>query len=218
MAQNIYLDESGDLGWVLDQPYRKGGSSRFMTIAFAMCPSEKTHLLKRVVRDVYRNVGADPKVELKGSSLATEQKCYFARQVHKLLTTHPDIKISAITVKKQNVREHIREDANKLYNYMIKLAVLPMVTKEPMVNLIRDNKSVKVKSGNSLIDYLQTSLWFDYETSTKIVDYPMDSKKVQNLIFIDWINNLVWGNYEDQNSAAFNIISSDINSITLFFH
>lgn len=36
---NVYLDESGDLGWVLDKPYRNGGSSRFMTIAFVACPA-----------------------------------------------------------------------------------------------------------------------------------------------------------------------------------
>jgi hypothetical protein len=29
----IYLDESGELGWKFDAPYRKGGSSRYLTIA-----------------------------------------------------------------------------------------------------------------------------------------------------------------------------------------
>ena len=31
-----YLDESGDLGWKLNQPYLHGGSSRFFVIAIAI--------------------------------------------------------------------------------------------------------------------------------------------------------------------------------------
>lgn len=83
---NVYLDESGDLGWVMDKPYRHGGSSRFMTIAFVACPKEKKHLLRRIVVDVYRKTKTDPKIELKGSSLSVEDKCYFAEKVRKLVS------------------------------------------------------------------------------------------------------------------------------------
>lgn len=69
---NIYLDESGDLGWVLNKPYRHGGSSRYLTIAYVACPPEKKHLLKRIVRKVYERTKTDPKTELKGSALSME--------------------------------------------------------------------------------------------------------------------------------------------------
>ena len=154
-----------------------------MTIAFIACPNEKKHLLKRIVRKVYNRTKTDPKVELKGSALNVEGKKYFAREVHKLVSMNPDFRIGAITVNKSKVKQHIREDSNKLYNYMIRLAILDVVKHEPMVNLIRDNKTVKVKSGNSLIDYLQTTLWFEMDSRTKLVDIPSDSKKVQNLNF-----------------------------------
>ena len=130
---------------------------------------------------------------------------------------NPDIKIGAITVNKSKVQQYIREDANKLYNYMIKLVALESIKQEPVVNLIRDNKTVKVKSGNSLIDYLQTILWFDMDSKTKLVDRPSDSKNVQNLIFIDWINNIIWGNYEDNNSEPYQAMRSVIESKKLFF-
>ena len=184
MTANVYLDESGDLGWVLDKPYRHGGSSRFMTIAFVLCPTEKKHLLRRIVVDMYRHTKSDPKTELKGSSLTIAQKCYFAEKVRRLVSMNPDIVIGAITVNKSKVQRHIREDANKLYNYMIRLSVLPVVKDHVLVNLIRDNKSVKVKSGNSLIDYLQTTMWFDIQSHTKIIDIPSNSKKVKNLILL----------------------------------
>jgi len=97
------------------------------------------------------------------------------------------------------------------------LAILDVIKNEPFVNLIRDNKTVKVKPGNSLIDYLQTTLWFEMNSKTKIIDIPSDSKKVQNLIFIDWMNNLIWGNYEDNNSEPYQILRSVIESKKLFF-
>lgn len=217
MASNVYLDESGDLGWLLDKPYRYGGSSRYLTIAFAVCPSEKKHLLQRIVADVYRHTKFNPKLELKGSSLSVSNKCYFAEKVRKLVSMNPDIVLGAITVNKSKVQQHIRQDANKLYNYMIRLAVLPVIKDQPFVNLIRDNKTIKVKSGNSLIDYLQTVLWFELHSKTKVVDLPSDSKCVKNLIFIDWINNLVWGRYEDNNTQAYDILKNVIFSKKLFF-
>lgn len=217
MASNVYLDESGDLGWVLDKPYRHGGSSRYLTIAFVVCPSEKKHLLRRIVVDVYKRVKFNPQKELKGSTLSIGDKCFFAEKVRKLVSMNPDIVIGSITVNKSKVQQHIREDANKLYNYMICLAVLPVIKNQPVVNLIRDNKTIKVKSGNCLIDYLQTTLWFELSSRTKIVDIPSDSKRVRNLIFIDWINNLIWGKYEDNNTQAYDILRNVISSKKLFF-
>lgn len=217
MASNVYLDESGDLGWVLDKPYRYGGSSRYLTIAFVVCPSEKKHLLQRIVADVYRRTKFNPKKELKGSALSVADKCFFAEKVRKLVSMNTDIVVGSITVNKSKVQQHIREDANKLYNYMIRLAVLPVIKDEPFVNLIRDNKTIKVKSGNSLIDYLQTELWFELHSRTKVVDIPSDSKCVKNLIFIDWINNLIWGRYEYSNTPAYDILKNVITSRKLFF-
>lgn len=217
MASNIYLDESGDLGWVLDKPFRFGGSSRYMTIAFIICPSEKKHLLRRIVVDVYKRAKCNPEKELKGSSLSIAHKCFLAEKVRKLVSMNPDIAIGSITVNKSKVQQHIREDSNKLYNYMIRLAVLPFIKDQPIVNLIRDNKTVKVKSGNSLIDYLQTAIWFELDRRTRIVDIPSDSKKVKNLIFIDWINNLIWGRYEDGNKEPYDILKNVMTSKKLFF-
>lgn len=215
---NIYLDESGDLGWKFDAPYRQGGSSRYLTIAFIVCPAEKRHLIKRIVKDVYRKTKHNPKIELKGSSLNQQTKKFIATKTVELLTKHSDIIIGSITVKKENVASHIQSDPNKLYNYMIKLSLLDKISNYTFVNLIRDNRSIKVKSGNCLIDYLQTSLWFDMNSKTKVVDIPSDSRKVNNLIFIDWINNIIWGNYEDKNSESYNILKKTISEKNLFFH
>lgn len=215
---NIYLDESGDLGWVFDKPYRRGGSSRFLTIAFVICPPSKKHLLKRVVRKIYNKTHSDPTIELKGSSLSQSIKKNIASLLVKLLQENSDIFICSITVQKENVQEHIRQDSNKLYNYMIRLAVLEHIGSYSGVHLIRDNKSIKVKSGNSLVDYLQTALWFEMNVETKVVDIPSDSKQVTNLVLVDWVNNIIWGHYEDGNNEAYNILKTVISEKHLFFH
>ena len=149
--------------------------------------------------------------------MSERAKCFFANEVSNLISVNPDIRLVAITVNKSKVQQHIREDSNKLYNYMIGLAVLPVVKNEPLVNLIRDNKSVKVKSGSSLIDYLQTELWFDLQTKTRIVDMPSDSKQVQNLVFIDWVNNIVWGHYEKNVDEPYDILKKVLEVKHLFF-
>lgn len=93
MAANIYLDESGDLGWVFSKPYRHGGSSRYMTIAYVVCPKEKKHLLQRIVRKIYTKTGTDPKTELKGSALNVETKKIFAEKVCKLVSKIPTLSL-----------------------------------------------------------------------------------------------------------------------------
>jgi hypothetical protein len=61
MEANVYLDESGDLGWVFNLDYRRGGSSRYLTIAYIIMPRETHHLLGRLVKECYNKWGIDPK-------------------------------------------------------------------------------------------------------------------------------------------------------------
>jgi hypothetical protein len=49
----IYLDESGDLGWSFDKPYRHGGSSRYLTIASLVVDPSKKHFPKRLIKKLY---------------------------------------------------------------------------------------------------------------------------------------------------------------------
>ncbi len=85
------------------------------------------------------------------------------------------------------------------------------------VNLIRDNRTVKVASGNSLIDYLQTFMWFELKGTTVLYDMPLDSKSTRKLVFIDGMNNIIWGHYEDGNDAAYKILKSCLHERKLFF-
>jgi len=52
---NIYIDESGDLGFTFKP--RGKGSSRYLTIACLFVPKELSHLPKKLVRKLYSKLG-----------------------------------------------------------------------------------------------------------------------------------------------------------------
>jgi hypothetical protein len=206
MDSHIYLDESGDLGWVFDKPYRAGGSSRYLTIGFLICESGDSKYPKRLVKDMYSKYGWNTSKEKKATDLSDGQKEYIAAQTIRMLAAHPGMHLGAITVRKENVSAHIRIDGNKLYNYMIKLGTLHVIQTHATSKLVRDNRTVKVESGNSCIDYLQTTVWFEHNSMVLLSDFPTHSHMDDGIIFIDWITNIVWKHFEDGQSSAYNIL------------
>lgn len=193
----IYIDESGDLGWNFTKPYRRGGSSRFLTISCLAVPSIKKHHPRRIVKELYNKFSISTKIEVKGSLLSSSQKTFLTNKVINLLTKHQDINIYSITVNKANVAQHIRKDGNKIYNYMLSLLLLDQIKNEDSVTIIPDPRNIKVKSGNSMIDYLQTKLWFELNSKTEITEYRIPSDQCDNLKFIDMVSNILWKSYED---------------------
>lgn len=213
----IYLDESGDLGWKFDAPYRKGGSSRHITISTLTVPDNKKHLPKRLIKKLYEKYKWDPKIEIKWSDMSVPQREEFAKRAVKLFNDHDDISYHAITVKKENVLDHIRNDENKLYNYMIKLLLLDEMAKYDEVVFVPDPRSIKVESGNSLHDYLQTCLWFEKNVSTKLYTKPQDSASNRNIQYADMLSGVVQGNYEDRKRNAWDILNGSLTSKRLYF-
>ncbi|VAW69461.1 hypothetical protein MNBD_GAMMA09-1760 [hydrothermal vent metagenome] len=214
----IYLDESGDLGWKLDAPYRNGGSSRHITIASLVASPDKKHLPKRLIKKLYTKFKWPTNIEKKWSEMTLIERVWFAKKANELSIRHPnDIRYISITVKKENVQSHIRLDANKLYNYMIGLSLLDEMRKHKNIVFIPDPRSIKVESGNSLHDYLQTKLWFELSSQTILETQPCDSATNRNVQFSDMLSGIVQGHFEDGNSQPWAELRTNINYKTLFF-
>lgn len=213
----IALDESGDLGWKFDAPYRRGGSSRYLTIASILYPQDKKQHPKRLVKDLYTKFGWNPKEEVKWADMDDSHRLEFANKLSKIVTTHPQIRLLSITVKKENVQEHIRRDGNKLYNYMIGLSLLNDMKNHESVLFIPDPRSIKVKSGNSMHDYLQTKLWFDKNAKTILTTTPLESQSCKAIQVADMLSGVVQNHFEDGNSEAWKTLGQHIQSKTLFF-
>ena len=218
MALIIYLDESGDLGWNFLAAYRAGGSSRYLTIGALCVPPPKKHLPKRVVKELYDKFGWNTHKEKKWSDMADHERKEFAEQARKMCDANADICLRCITVKKANVMQHIRSDSNKLYNYMIALSLLDTMAGHDAVVLVPDPRSIKVQSGNSLHDYLQTELWFKRNVQTQLSTQPEDSQHCRAIQFTDMLSGLVRSRYDDGEQANYMLLAPKILQKCLYFH
>lgn len=217
MSITIYFDESGDLGFNFTKPYREGGSSRFLTVASLCTPPEKKHIPKRVVKKLYKKFGWNPANEKKWADMSGSARTEFATRAREMCDQHTDICIHAITVKKPNVMAHIRNDSNKLYNYMTRLSLLDYMAPHDLVTMIPDPRSIKVESGNSLHDYLQIELWFTKQVETTLTTLPQDSQHCLGLQFADMAAGLVHSHYEDDERPNFATLCPRIQLLRLYF-
>ncbi|WP_421711401.1 DUF3800 domain-containing protein [Alcanivorax sp.] len=213
----IALDESGDLGWKFNAPYRSGGSSRFLTIASILYPQDKKQHPKRLIRSLYKKFKWPTHEEVKWADMDSFQRIEFAEKLKALTVSHPEIKLLSITVRKENVQEHIRTDGNKLYNYMIGLSLLNEMKDYDKVFFIPDPRSIKVKSGNSMHDYLQTKLWFDKRANTILTTTPLESQSCKAIQVADMLSGVVQNHYEDGKSDYWRILEPHISNRELFF-
>lgn len=217
MAVCIYLDESGDLGWNFTDPYRTGGSSRYLTISALITPDNKTHIPGRVIRDLYSDRNWNTAKEKKWSDMSGGARNDFATRVIKLCAQHPDISFHSIVVDKQRVKLALREDANLLYNYMIKSFLIGEMRKHDQVTLIPDPRTIKIQSGNSLHDYLQINLWYVENVETRLITKPQDSKTSLGLQFADMLAGATRHHFEDGNSTYWQAIKPHVALTKLYF-
>lgn len=141
----------------------------------------------------------------------------FAERAAKLKQKQPAIEYRSITVYKPNVGAHIRRDSNKLYNFMLKLLILDAMAGFDDVTLIPDERSIKVKSGNSLHDYLQTLLWFEAEAQTTLRTIQSSSHQTLNLQFADMLAGAMQTHFERDKHDPFNLLSPVTRVKRLFF-
>ena len=146
------------------------------------------------------------------------EKEHFANSVVSLLEKNPTIKLFSITVKKECVIERMRTDSNKLYNYMIYLSLSDEMCRYDSIILVPDPRSIKVKSGNSLHDYLDTQLVFEKLSLTTLTTIPTDSAACKGIQFADMLSGLVQNHFEDSQSKYWDILKTKINFKKLFFN
>lgn len=216
----IYVDESGDLGWKFSAPYRSGGSSRHLTLAAVVVNTDQKHHIKRLLKSLHNKLKINKEDEIKWALLSQIDREFIAKELLLLKNKLGDnLLLMSITVKKENVLPHIRKEPNKLYNYMMNCLLCEEMAKKAIVTLIPDPRSIKVESGNSMHDYLQTQLWFGSNAATQLTTTPIDSKYCKGLQLADLLSGIVQSHFEDGKSTSYAILSKNkiINSKELFF-
>lgn len=213
----IFLDESGDLGWRFDAPYREGGSSRYLTIGAVVLPDKDAHQPARVIRDLYKERNWSTAKEKKWKDMGESARLDFATKAISLSQRIPDIRLFAITVFKQRVRKELRTDPNLLYNYMVKLMLAQEMACYDQVTIVPDPRSIKVTSGNSQHEYLQTTLWYEHNVDTRLTTKPVDSKKELGIQFADMLSGVVQAHHEDGRSIPWSAMAGVVQWKKLFF-
>lgn len=170
-----------------------------------------------MIRHLYSKFGWPTTEEKKWVDMKANERSEFARSCRAMRNKYPEIFLHAMVVKKENVGEHIRRDANKLYNYMIGLSLLDRMATCRDVVMVPDPRSIKVKSGNSLPDYLQIQLWFEKNAETVLTCNPIDSKACLGLQFADMLAGLVQAHFEDGENSDFQVIAPKLRLNRLFF-
>ena len=100
---------------------------------------------------------------------------------------------------------------------MTGLLLIDLIKIYPEVEFVPDERTIKVKCGNSLVDYLRTKLWFELDVPILIRNRPQQSHNALNIQFADYISHIIWEKYEDSKDKAYKIINPVVTQKTLFF-
>ena len=195
----IFVDESGDLGT----------AERYFVIAI-LVPQNSTRISHFMRRFCIKN----NLQEVKASQLTFTQK----QEIFNKLNSVDDYTVSYIVADKQNIdNKKLFEDKNLLYNYLFShLIKKSIVDNKEDISIILDNHSVKVKSGNSLCDYIKIKAFTQWDYQSNLDIRYTDSKNSKNIQAIDVIANAIYAHYTYDKSHFYNMVK--INEAIEFPH
>lgn len=176
--KTFFIDESGDLGT----------KERYFVIT--LLAPQKT---KRIINFMRKFCAKNAIQEVKASQLSFLQKQFI---LNKLCSAN-DYTISYIVADKLNVdNKKILEDKNLCYNYLFSLLVKKTIkSAEEDVTLLLDNHSTKVKSINSLADYIKIKAYTQWGFIHNLGIYYVDSKSSKVVQATDVISNAIYAKY-----------------------
>lgn len=174
----VFVDESGDLG--------KGG--RYFIIAM-LVPQRS----KRISNFMKRFCVKNSLHEVKAAQLEFPQK----QEIFNKLTSANDYTISYIVVDKHNIdNKKLFEDKNLFYNYMFSFLIKKTIrSNKEDISILLDNHSTRVKSINSLCDYIKIKALTQWDYKNNLNINYVDSKNSKVIQATDVIANAIYAHY-----------------------
>lgn len=205
----MYFDESGNLG-------KKG---KYFVIACILTkhPKKLHNTMKKTLKKIKKD---NPELIFDGHELKANRASKKAKEFIINRICSNDIEISYIVAEKRHIEAQLIKDQNRLYNFMLKILLdnYKHVFRENKVNLILDNKSIKVKSLNSFEDYINLHINYELRLKSEInVEY-RDSKagNAFNIQAVDYIANATGSYYEHNVNTYMPIMRKRIKKIEEF--
>jgi hypothetical protein len=187
------VDESGDLG--------KSGE-RFFVIALIVAQKQKR------IKNIVKHFCSAHKVqEIKAASLDFPEK----QDLLTKLTSVEDHSISYIVVDKNHIyNTKLFEDKNLIYNYIFQHLIKPIIKNSSGdLDIVLDNHSTKVKSINSLRDYIKIKAYAEWNVKWNLNIHYMNSKDSKLLQMTDLVANTVYGHYLYGKSHLYGLLKID---------
>ena len=186
----VFVDESGDMGT----------KERYFVIAM-LVPQKG----KRIVNFMKNFCIKNNLQEVKASQLSFSHK----QEIFKKLTSANDYTISYIVADKNNVdNKKLFEDKNLFYNYLFSYLIKKTIksTKEDICILL-DNHSTKVKSINSLCDYIKIKAFTQWGYQSDLRINYVDSKNSKIVQTADIIANAIYAHYLYKKDHFYNMLT-----------
>lgn len=176
--KTLFVDESGDLG----------KKDRYFVIAMLL-PQRN----KRIVNFIKRFVVENNIQEVKASLLSFPDK----QDLLYKLNTANDCTIAYVVADKHNIdNKKILEDKNLCYNYLFSFLVKNTIKyANDDISILLDNHSTKVKSINSLKDYIKIKAYFDWGFTHNLDISYTDSKSSKVIQAADIVANAIRAKY-----------------------
>ncbi|BDR73313.1 hypothetical protein K144316041_20210 [Clostridium tetani] len=205
----LYFDESGNLGT----------DGRYFVIACIITKDNKEleNKMKKVLLHIKRNY-KDVKWnrhEIKANSCKPKIKRIIYDTIMK-----KDIQIAYVVADKIWVEDRLKDDKNCLYNYLLRILLenFKKIFRNNKINLILDNKTIKVKSINSFTDYIRIYMNYELGLNSEISVKYMDSssKKAYNIQAVDYVANAIFAKYEYGYNDYYDLLKQKICCNELF--
>jgi hypothetical protein len=188
--KTLFVDESGDLG-------TKG---RYFVITM-IAPQRSKRISNFMRKFCARNIIP----EIKASQLSFSQKTIIFNR----LCSANDYTVSYIVADKLNIdNRKILEDKNLCYNYLFSFLVKKTIksTSED-ITILFDNHSTKVKSINSLADYIKLKAYTQWGYKNNLNICYVDSKNSKIVQAADVVSNAIYANYTYGKKHFYNMLT-----------
>lgn len=212
---SIFVDESGDLGWQLDKPRGRGGSSNFLVLAAIVVPDGMNKHLERIVRSLYRQRGRSLSNELKSTMLNSHERSSFAKALSQLRIRHDGFGFHAAVAEKKEVPVPLKNKSEILYVHMAEQMLHGAITKWTAVDIYPDARTVKTQDKNFLHNYLEARLAIAGHVAS-INTIPSESGQLREIQAADILASIVGAKFEE-NSPLFDLHLQDAVELLKLF-
>lgn len=209
----LIFDESGNLG----------SSGRYFVIACIDTMNYKSlhNIMKKklgIAKQKFQELACLHSNEIKAKD------AYPCIKYHILETiAEKDLSISYIVADLNYVKPALLKEKNILYNFLMKLLIDSLVSEKDngtTLNIICDNHTTKIASGNTFEEYIKLHLLYEkeYDIDINVVYMDSDDRSAYPVQAADYIANALYGWIEYDDKMYYERFHSKIHNALRFPH